>query len=109
MEVHAQLPPEFASALKELVAWTILPPDTADMDPLIQSTEIWSYFDILGLIDRYEMLIASVCYEHIDARVTMMCARKWGEPMLPQVRAWMAQDVVGWMLKPYARGAKTSE
>jgi anaphase-promoting complex subunit 2 len=109
MQVHSRLPPEFARGFKELVAWTILPASTEGMPPEIQDPNLWLSFEILGLVDRYEMLIASVCYEHIEAKVTEMCAGKWDEAMLPVVRSWMARDVVGWMLKPYARGAKTSK
>ncbi|EIN12815.1 ubiquitin-protein ligase [Punctularia strigosozonata HHB-11173 SS5] len=108
-QVHSRLPAEFAKGFKELIAWTILPPTTEGMPAEVQDPNLWSSFETLGLVDRYEMLIASVCYEYIETKVTEMCAGKWDEAMLPMVRSWMARDVVSWMLKPYARGAKTME
>jgi anaphase-promoting complex subunit 2 len=74
----------------------------------VQDSKLWPSFEILGLADRYESLIASVCYEHIEAHVLETCTGKWDGPMLVKLREWMADKVVPWMLLPYARGAKTS-
>ena len=35
------------------------------------------------------------------------CVGKWDEPMLSQLREWMAEKVAPWMLLLYPRGAKT--
>ncbi|KAH7904718.1 ubiquitin-protein ligase [Hygrophoropsis aurantiaca] len=60
---------------------------------------------MLGLIERYETLIASVGYECIEARVLGTCAARWGASVLGELRAWMADRVVLWMMLPFARGA----
>jgi len=77
------------------------------MPSSVRDSKLWPSFELLGLADRYEALIASVCYEHIEAHVLETCAGKWDEPMLNRLREWMANKVVPWMLLPYARGAKT--
>lgn len=69
---------------------------------------MWAAFETLGLFDRYEALIASVVYQHIEAHVLETCAGKWDEPVLPGLRDWMGKKVIKWMFSPYARGAKTS-
>lgn len=69
---------------------------------------LWNAFDQLGLLDRYESLISSVCYEHIETHIQESCSGKWGEPMLARLREWMAEKVVPWMIMPYARGARSS-
>ena len=64
-------------------------------------------FEELGLIDRYESVIASVGYEHIEAHVLETCTGQWGSTMLDVLRSWMSDKVVPWMLVIYARGAAT--
>lgn len=91
---------------------TLAPPppeDRANLPPQIFDQTIWTHFDSLGLIDRYETLIASVCYEHIEEHVQSTCTGLWTESMLGKLREWMANTVVPWMILPYARGAKTRE
>jgi anaphase-promoting complex subunit 2 len=110
--VFSALPSSFTVALKELVRWTLSPPtedDEVEVPPQIKDGTIWGHFDTLGLIDRYETLIASVCYEHIEDYVIETCAENWNEPMLAKLRSWMGNTVVPWMIMPYARGAKTCE
>lgn len=70
---------------------------------------LWSCFEQLGLLDRYESLISSVCYEHIEAHILETCTRKWGERMLQPLREWMTNKIVPWMVMPYARGARTGK
>ena len=60
---------------------------------------------MLGLIDRYESIIASVGYEFIEDYVLNMCTGEWAKPMLEDLRVWMSEKVVPWMLHVYARGA----
>jgi hypothetical protein len=106
------LPATFAGGFKKLLAATLAlftEGATPDIPTSVRDTKLWPSFELLGLADRYESLIASVCYEHIEAHVLEICAGKWGEPMLSKLREWMADKVVPWMLMPYARGAKTSE
>lgn len=76
------------------------------MAPYYQDPKLWAAFEMLGLVDRYESLIASVCYEHIENHVRSICQGRWDEPMLTILRDWMADKVVPWMLLPYARGAR---
>jgi len=66
---------------------------------------IWKNFEILGLVDRYESIIASVGYEYIEEHVLKTCTGEWAKPMLEDLRAWMSEKVVPWMLHVYARGA----
>jgi anaphase-promoting complex subunit 2 len=73
-------------------------------DPNVHST-IWKNFEILGLIDRYESIIASVGYEYIEEHVLKTCTGEWAKPMLEDLRVWMSDKVVPWMLHVYARGA----
>ena len=60
---------------------------------------------MLGLIDRYESVIASVGYEFIENHVLKTCTGEWDKPMLEDLRIWMSEKVVPWMLHVYARGA----
>lgn len=70
---------------------------------------LWTAFEHLGLLDRYESLISSVCYEHIETHILETCAEKWGTPMLNQLREWMTNKIVPWMVMPYARGARSGK
>ena len=108
--VFSVLPANFAAGFKRLLAATLALSTegaTPDVPASVQDSRLWPSFELLGLADRYESLIASVCYEHIETHVVETCAGKWDEPMLSQLREWMAEKVVPWMLLPYARGAKT--
>jgi anaphase-promoting complex subunit 2 len=105
------LPATFPGGFKKLLAATLAfftEGATPNIPASVQDSKLWPSFEILGLADRYESLIASVCYEHIEAHVLETCTGKWDEPMLVKLREWMADKVVPWMLLPYARGAKTS-
>jgi hypothetical protein len=108
--VFSILPATFAAGFKRLLAATLALSTegiTPDIPASVQDSRLWPSFELLGLADRYESLIASVCYEHIEKHVVETCAGKWDEPMLSRLREWMAEKVVPWMLLPYARGAKT--
>ncbi|PAV17180.1 ubiquitin- ligase [Pyrrhoderma noxium] len=98
--LFAALPPTFPGAFKKLCESTI----DAEKDP-----QLWYAFDILGLLDRYENLVASVCYERIEARTQETCVGRWREQVLPGMREWMRDTIVPWMTLPYARGARTPE
>jgi anaphase-promoting complex subunit 2 len=107
------LPATFAGGFKKLLAATLAffteGGATPDHIPAsVKDSKLWPSFELLGLADRYESLIASVCYEHIEAHVLETSAGKWDELVLVKLREWMADKVVPWMLLPYARGAKTS-
>ncbi|KAH9953328.1 ubiquitin-protein ligase [Russula dissimulans] len=110
--LFSALPATFAGGFKKLLAATLAlftEGPTPDLPSSVRDSRLWPSFELLGLADRYEALIASVCYEHIEAHVLETCAGKWDEPMLNRLREWMADKVVPWMLLPYARGAKTAE
>lgn len=64
-------------------------------------------FELLGFLERYENLVASVCYEQIEARTQELCPGNWNEQMLPVLRTWMSNEILPWMILPYARDAKT--
>ena len=66
---------------------------------------IWKHLEVLGFIDRYESIIASVGYEFIENHVLKTCTGEWAKQMLEDLRAWMSERVVPWMLHVYARGA----
>jgi anaphase-promoting complex subunit 2 len=104
------LPPSFARGFKKLCASTLPPTDDTGIAPYqeFRGPALWVAFETLGLVDRYESLVASVGYEHIEAHVVSTCTGKWSEPMLSGLRNWMADEMVPWMLLPYARGATTS-
>ena len=74
--------------------------------PSRPDSPLWSAFDKLGLLDRYESLVSSVCYEYIETYILETCTKKWDEPMLATIREWMADNIVPWMIMPYARGAR---
>ena len=44
-------------------------------------------------------------YEFIEDYVLKMCTGEWAKPMLDDLRVWMSEKVVPWMLHVYARGA----
>ena len=98
------LPPSFAGGFKRLIEATLtaFTHPEENIAPEIRDIRLWHCFDELGLTERYEALIASVCYEHIERHVTEMCAHKWDEPMLGKLRDWMADKVMKWMFRPYA-------
>ncbi|KAF9005219.1 hypothetical protein BDQ17DRAFT_1354061 [Cyathus striatus] len=112
--LFSSLPPSFSSAFKNLCASTLhVPePDNEDEDPLptpVPDLQMWEAFETLGLIDRFESIIASVGYERIEQHVLKTCTGQWENPMLEQLRAWMSERVVPWMLMIYARNASTPE
>jgi len=63
-----------------------------------------------AFLDPYESILASVGYEYIEEHVLKTCTGEWAEPMLEDLRAWMSEKVVPWMvvlwmLHVYARRA----
>ena len=44
-------------------------------------------------------------YEFIEDYVIKTCTKEWAKPMLEDLRVWMSEKVVPWMLHVYARGA----
>ena len=90
--VYSTFPPSFAHGFKALIASTFslvnssspppwaLPPEPAPgAPPSRPDLPLWSACDTLGLLDRYESLIASVCYEYIETHVVEVCRKKWDE------------------------------
>ena len=61
------------------------------------------------MIERYESLISSVCYEHIESHVVTRCAQVWDRQSLSDMRAWMTDQIVPWLIMPYARGVRTGK
>ena len=107
------LPPTFAGGFKAICASTISnfgSPDSASANTKMHvDPTVFLALETLGLVDRYESLVASVGYEYIEAHVLSTCAGKWSEPMLSKLRDWMSNKIVPWMLWPYGRGASTSQ
>lgn len=107
--LFAILPASFPAGFKALVGRTLEPytaPD-ADMEAKPRGdVRLWGAFERLGLLDRYEALVSSVCYERIEAHILGTCTGMWEEAVLGTLREWMSERVVPWMLLPYARGAR---
>ncbi|KAF8882924.1 ubiquitin-protein ligase [Gymnopilus junonius] len=102
--LFSALPPSFTGGFKNLCATLLSPPSAEDA-----IVAVWRDFDILGLIERYETIIASVGYEYIEEYVLRTCTGEWGKPMLDDLRIWMSEKVVPWLLHVYARGATTPD
>ncbi|KAH9169016.1 ubiquitin-protein ligase [Lactarius sanguifluus] len=99
--VFSVLPAAFAAGFKRLLAATLAlftEGATPGVPASVQDSRLWP--------SRSSRACA---YEHIETHVLETCAGKWDELMLSQLREWMAEKVVPWMLLPYARGAKTAE
>lgn len=110
--LFSSLPPLFATGFKALCASTLPSNSQPDASPKEKSQanyQMWSAFESLGLTDRFESILASVGYEHIETHVIETCKGKWGEQMLDRLRDWMSSKFVPWMLMVYARNAKNSE
>lgn len=122
--IYSTLPPSFSRGFKQLINATFdlagtrtappwIPPTPAPLQSSLPiprpDLPLWSSFEQLGMLDRYESLISSVCYEHIEAHILETCTRKWGERMLQPLREWMTNKIVPWMVMPYARGARTGK
>ncbi|KAF4617681.1 hypothetical protein D9613_006296 [Agrocybe pediades] len=108
------LPPSFADGFKRLCSLLLQPPgDEAEQEGYEWNpgayAALWKDFEMLGLIDRYESIIASVGYEFIENYILTKCSGEWANPMLEDLRVWMSDRVVPWMLHVYARGASSPE
>lgn len=105
--LFSALPPSFNLAFKHLCAALLEPSKTEDLSSTSWNvnSKIWKNFDLLGLIDRYENVIASVGYEFIEQHVWETYKGQWDKPILEDLRVWMSNKVVPWMLQVYARGA----
>ncbi|RXW21342.1 hypothetical protein EST38_g4511 [Candolleomyces aberdarensis] len=102
------LPPSFASGFKALVSWALSPEDFPPTDSLTARTPIatvWQHCETLGFLGRYESVISSVGYERIERHVLETCEGNWSSPMLPELRVWMTNKVLPWLLAIYVRGA----
>ncbi|KIP08942.1 hypothetical protein PHLGIDRAFT_126668 [Phlebiopsis gigantea 11061_1 CR5-6] len=119
--VFSILPPEFSKGFKELIAYTfqVTSPDTCP-DWLTKlfpcqgksprpDLGLWMTFDELGLTERYESLILSVCYERIETHITETCSKVWDQQMLQPMRSWMSDVIIPWLITPYAREARTAD
>ncbi|KAF9054879.1 hypothetical protein BJ165DRAFT_741999 [Panaeolus papilionaceus] len=105
--LFAALPAAFSVGFKKLCAILLCPPPDTTLNLRKESTdELWKNVESLALLERYESVIASVGYEYIERHVLESCAEKWDKPMLEELRKWMSDQVVPWMLSVYARGAK---
>ncbi|KAJ8481473.1 hypothetical protein ONZ45_g15310 [Pleurotus djamor] len=101
------LPTSFSGAFKQLIVSTVAPVNETQIQ--MQVNDLWGTFDYIGLTDRYESLIASVGYEHIEQHVLETCTGQWAEPMLSGLRDWMTDRMVPWMLVVYGRSATTAD
>ncbi|PFH45921.1 hypothetical protein AMATHDRAFT_70905 [Amanita thiersii Skay4041] len=104
------LPSTFPTAFQSLCVSTLPSADPlVSIDHVTSSEPFWSAAEALGLMDRYDSIIASVGYEHIEAHVLSTCTGQWERSMLSDLRSWMADKVIPWMLVTYARNAQTPE
>ena len=109
--VFSVLPASFSSGFKALIEMTLQPyldkeESRGRGDEYPADLRLWAGFECLGMLERYESLISSVCYEAIEKHVWDKCARSWAEPELVNLREWITDCIVPWMLLPYARGAR---
>ena len=72
-----------------------------------QDSVLWQCSESIGLLERYESLVSSICYEKIEEHVAANCTDVWDQQMLHDLREWMSRDVVPWLVLMYAREAKT--
>ncbi|KAF8723226.1 hypothetical protein AX14_009377 [Amanita brunnescens Koide BX004] len=103
------LPSTFPPAFKALCASTLPSSDSDAKIDITSSEQFWNAAEMLGLMDRYDSIIASVGYEHIEAHVLSACAGQWAKPVLADLKNWMADKMISWMLVTYARHAQTTE
>lgn len=80
--LFSSLPPTFAAAFKCLVQATLRKDDDNLASLIPHHKPLWDTFEILGLVDRYESVIAAVAYEFIEAHVLESCKGDWAEPKL---------------------------
>ncbi|KAL1740891.1 hypothetical protein HDZ31DRAFT_46560 [Schizophyllum fasciatum] len=107
--LFSSLPPTFAAAFKTLVQATLRKDDTGSIPIVPHHKPLWDTFELLGLVDRYESVIAAVGYEYIEDHVILSCTGNWEEPQLEKLRSWMTENLVEWMLLTYARDARSPE
>ncbi|EJD53705.1 hypothetical protein AURDEDRAFT_141713 [Auricularia subglabra TFB-10046 SS5] len=98
--LHLALPQSFPEAFVALLQSTI--GDTSD-------TNLFSQLETLGLLNRYEALLAAVICEQIEAQIDEMCPGKWDKPCLPILRHWLGDKVVQWLLAQYSSTRRNSE
>lgn len=72
-------------------------------DPDHFAYRIWDTFDVLGMLDRYETVIASVGYEYIERVIRATCAQQWERAVMPELRRWMAGRIKPWLRSVYAK------
>ncbi|THV01862.1 hypothetical protein K435DRAFT_775875 [Dendrothele bispora CBS 962.96] len=107
-QLYSILGPTFVKGFKDFIAST-LPSSDPEMSDKAPDIEMWVIFEMLGFLDRYESIIASAGYEHIEAHVLENCAGQWATPMMDSLRAWMSEKIVPWMLLMYGREAATTD
>ena len=108
--IFSILPSSFSQGFKKLVATTLNPeyamkppvwmatlfPSTTDSTQQRWDQPLWLAFEQIGMIERYESLISSVCYEHIESHILKECSRVWDQPSLSLMRTWMTDQIVPW-------------
>ncbi|KZW04109.1 hypothetical protein EXIGLDRAFT_716114 [Exidia glandulosa HHB12029] len=97
--LHIALPPSFPEAFVYLVQSTI--GDLSD-------TDLFKELHMLGMLDRYEALVASVVCEQIERQIETLCPGKWDEPRLPELRHWLGDKVVAWLMEQYSRAGTSA-
>jgi anaphase-promoting complex subunit 2 len=109
--IFSALPRSFTAGLATLIRWTMSPPPETltVVPPTITDGTIWTHFETLGLVDRYESVLTGTCYAHIEQHVRASCAGEFAQPMLVPLRSWMADNILPWMVHPFAQTARTRE
>ncbi|KAJ7583017.1 hypothetical protein C8J56DRAFT_956338 [Mycena floridula] len=103
-QMFAILPPTFVDGFKALCVSTL---PSADSDtPAIPSKALWETLETLGLLDRYEHVVASVGYEHIEEHIRLQCSGQWATPMMDELRKWTQERLIPWMVVMYGRGSQ---
>ncbi|GJE99308.1 Anaphase-promoting complex subunit 2 domain-containing protein [Phanerochaete sordida] len=119
--LYSILPPSFTTGFRDLISATF---DFTSFEAAPQwlltrfpcphgiprpDFTLWTIMQELGLIERYETLILSVCYERIEGHVLEASEKVWDRQMLQEMRDWMSREVVPWLTMPYARDARSAE
>lgn len=72
-------------------------------------SEGFGALDVLGFLDRYEAQVTICINSLIEHRIRETCPATWDSQMLLDLRTWLAEHIVPWMARPYARGLANRE
>jgi len=99
--LHVALPPQFHSGFVALVRSSLTGGGPAGL---------FAQLEILGVLDHFESLIASVICNLIEERILETCPQQWATPQLAALREWLGEAIVpaATSYPPHARHSKPS-